>query len=295
MRFCERSHRHINNNRLILSPLPARRVCSLIYNSENRVASASDRRTAEIEASPQQDDGAQEEEESELPAGSCSAPPPPSDDASAGAVGSCSAPPPDDDDAAAADAASADAVGSCSAPPPDDDAAVPAVGSCGAPPPSDDDGDGDMSAGAAAAAATKAAVRAKWRLLLSLFWYHSTQAVSPLISCRDSPFHPTPGSYFKTLMRAKSKLYVFFCNTVSHVSDTESGCATIPPPRKRWRPSSPSVLPTVASPLRQDEHRRSAQQAYEERSRRETQRMETSNAGLRLVAAEKEKYRQRQA
>lgn len=57
-------------------------------------------------------------------------------------------------------------------------------------------------------------------------------------------------------------------------------------------PQLPNLAPMSSS---QKEHRRKAQLAYEQRSRSETQRMESANAGLRLVAEEKEKYRQRQS
>lgn len=43
----------------------------------------------------------------------------------------------------------------------------------------------------------------------------------------------------------------------------------------------------------QEEYRRKAQQAYEERSRLEAEIQASANAGLRLVAEEKERYRQR--
>lgn len=45
----------------------------------------------------------------------------------------------------------------------------------------------------------------------------------------------------------------------------------------------------------QDERKRQANEAYVERARLELEMLESQNAGLRLVAEEKERYRQRQA
>eukprot|EP00752_Nemacystus_decipiens_P008352 g7466.t1 len=178
-------------------------------------------------------------------------------------AGSCSAPPPSDDDAGAGAVA-----GSCSGPPPDDHAAAAAaasasaVGSCSAPPPPN--GDADGSAGGSCSGVFPDD--------------HAANDDAAVGSCSAPPLN---GDTHTAALPA-----VGSCGAPPADSDNSGGGGD--------RDVSAEAAAAAAAETAK-EHRRKAQLAYEERSRLETQRMETTNAGLRIVAEEKEKYRQRQA
>ncbi|CAM9096679.1 unnamed protein product [Scytosiphon promiscuus] len=239
--------------------------------AERMMASAKERkagmRRKGLERQQAQIEGVRDAEEDQegLQAGSCSAPPSDGDDDTAAVdVGSCSGPPPSDED----DGVTGDGSGSCSVPHSDEDGGSTAAdtGSCSAPP---SDKDGDHTAAAVGSCSAPPSDEDG---------DHTAAAVG---SCSAPPSDDDSAAAFEDAAERRIDPPV--------VDDAASTDA-----REGAGAATPPALDQEAAKAG-EEYRRKAQLAYEERAKREAQRIESSNAGLRLVAEEKEKYRQRQA